>query len=67
MFKGCINCSCWLHLFASKLYLVFMLLTVDLFLQSYPGAENSTALATPQGFHSVSDIKLIYVAVIVGL
>ena len=49
-------------------YLVFMLLTVDLFLQSYLGVEISSALATPQRFHLVSDIyKLIYVAVIVGL
>lgn len=37
-----------------------MMLTIDLFLQSYPGADNSTTLNTTQGYRSVSIIKLIY-------
>lgn len=58
MFKGCINYSCCISL----------LLTFNLFLQSYPGAENSTTLATTQGFRSVSDIYVnIYITVVVSL
>lgn len=45
----------------------FMMLTFDLFLQSYPGADNSTTLTTTQGYRSVSNIKLIYIIVFVSL
>jgi hypothetical protein len=39
----------------------------DLFLQSYPGADNSTTLTTTQGYRSVSNIKLIYIILFVSL